>query len=259
MIIWVMGILLTALVSEASSTRNQIVYAEEYLTAHLVEANLKDVLLTVATEAELEFVINEAIAAQNVSVWFDKLPLERGIKKILRSFNHSMVFNSSGRLKKVIVIESGSKSTLETISGDHNCSLSIALNQQDSDPSLGPAGRFEEDLPESSAGTLGPEGDMHVPVAGVDFDPALGPSGRPEEALPESATGPEGPEDEMSVFPRGEEFDPSLGPTGQPEKDLRESITGSRGSPQESQGPAPSMAKQPSPSQIVSNFKNTNY
>ena len=201
MILWVMVILLTALVSEASSASNQIVYAEEYLTAHLVEANLKDVLLAVATEAELEFVINEVIAVKKVSVWFDKLPLEKGIKKILRLFNHSMIFNSSGRLKKVIILESGSKSTIEKISGGHNFSLSIASNQQDSDPSLGPAGRLEEDVPESFAEGPGQGGEMNIPVEGVDYDPAVGPTGRREEALPEGATGPEGPEDEMGGFP----------------------------------------------------------
>jgi hypothetical protein len=66
-----------------------------------------------------------------------------------------------------------------------------------------------------------------------------------EEMLPESATGPGGPGGEMGGFSEGEEFDPSLGPTGQPLEDLPESTTGPGGSLQESQGPAPSMAKEP--------------
>jgi hypothetical protein len=249
LLLGMIGILYLPSSLSASKATNEIFYAQKQLTAHLKEANLNEVLLAVAKVAKVEFTINKAIADRKVSVQFDKLPLEKGIRKILRPLNHSMIFNSSGRLKKIIILESGSKSIKETISEDHNSSLSIALNQQDFDPSLGPAGRLEEELIESSAGGgPGPEGEMHIPVAGIDYDPAIGPTGRLEEALPESVTGPGGPEDEMGVFSEGEEFDPSLGPTGQPEEDLHESTTDPGGSLQEGQGPASSMDNVPSSS-----------
>ncbi|HID28545.1 MAG TPA: hypothetical protein EYP19_00915, partial [Desulfobacterales bacterium] len=136
----------------ASKSTNEIFYAQERLSVHLKEANLKEVLLAVAKVAKVEFTIKQAIADKKVSVQFDRLPLEKGVKKILRPFNHSMVFDSSGRLKKIIILESVFKSTTETISEDHNVTLPIALNQQGFDPSLGPGGRLGEELPESPAG-----------------------------------------------------------------------------------------------------------
>ena len=246
LLLGMIGLLYVPSSLSASKATNEIFYAQNQLTAHLKEANLKEVLLAVAKAAKVEFKINKATAERKVSVQFDKLPLEKGIKKILRPFNHSMIYNSSGRLKKIIILESGSKSPIETISQDDNFTQSIALNQQDFDPSLGPGGRLEEEMPESSAGGPGPEGEMHMPVAGVDYDPAIGPTGQLEEMLPESATGPGGPEGEMGVFSEGEEFDPSIGPTGQPVEDLPESTSGPGGALQEGQGPAPSMAKEPS-------------
>ncbi len=105
-----MAALFTTSDSGATNTKNEISYAQEHLTAHVIEVSLEDVLTAVAKEANLEFVLNEAIAVKKVSVSFDKLPLEEGIKKIIRPFSYSMIFGPSGQLQKVIILESGSNS-----------------------------------------------------------------------------------------------------------------------------------------------------
>ena len=175
--------------SEASNARNEISYAQEHLTAHVVEVSLKEVLLVVAKEAKLEFALNEAIAAKKVSVWFDKLPLEKGIKRIIRPFSCSMIFDSSGRLKKVTILKSGSHSAKVTVSGKND------------DPSPSP----------------GPEDETAIPSEGEDYDPSLGPAGQTDEGPPPSAPGPE-TEGEMADLLEVEDYDPSLGPAGQPDE-----------------------------------------
>lgn len=251
LLLGMIGLLYVPSSLSASKATNEIFYAQKQLTAHLVEANLKEVLLAVAKVAKIEFAISKAIADRKVSVQFDKLPLEKGIKKILRPFNHSMIFSSSGQLKKIIILESGSESTIETISGDNNFRQSMAVNEQTFDPSLGPAGQLKEELPEDSAGGPGEDGERHIPVEGIDYDPAIGPTGRLEAALPESDTGsggPGGPGDDMAAASGDEKFDPSLGPTGQVEERLTESPAGPGGTLHEGPGPVPSMAHESSPS-----------
>ena len=190
-ILWVMGALLITFDSKTANARNEISYAQEHLTAHVVEVSLKEVLTAVAKEAKLEFVLNEAIAAKKISVSFDKLPLEEGIKKIVRPFSYSMIFGPSGQLQKVIILESGSNSAKVTFSGKIGA------------PSHGPAGGPDKGPPPSAPG-LGPEGQTAIPSEGEDYDPSLGPAGRPDEGPPPSAPGL-GPEGEMAIPSEGED------------------------------------------------------
>ncbi len=200
MILWVLGALLMTFESEASNARNEISYAQEHLTAHVVEMSLQEVLLVVANAAKLEFKFNEEIAAKKVSVSFDKLPLEKGIKRIIRPFSCSMIFDSSGRLKKVVILKSGSHSANVTISGGHHSAPSgPSFSQEDFDPALGPAGRLDEGLSPSAPGP-GTEGKMADLPEVEDYDPSLGPAGQPDEEPPPSAPGP-GKEGEMADPP----------------------------------------------------------
>ncbi len=197
-ILWVMGTLLVTFNSEASYARNDIFYAKEHLTAHLVDANLKEVLSSVAKEAKVEFSLNEAIATKKVSVRFDKLPLEEGIKRILRPFNYSMIFGPLGRLEKVIIFEHSSNSTSKPVSvGDHS-ELQKAISQEDSDFSLDPFGSATESdhgLP-SSAPVPWEKTEKPMMMEGVDEDQQLTPEGDAdmENASPE-------PPGEMPVPP----------------------------------------------------------
>ena len=178
-ILWVIGTLLVTFNSEASYTRNDIFYAKEHLTAHLVEANLKEVLSSVAKEAKVEFSLNEAIAIKKVSVRFDKLPLEEGIKRILRPFSYSMIFSHLGRLEKVIIFEHGSNSTSKPVSvGDHS-DLPKAIIQEDSDFSLGPSGSARESDQGLPSSTPAPWEITEKPMMleGVDEDQQPTPEG----------------------------------------------------------------------------------
>ena len=99
-----------------------------------------------------------------------------------------MIFDSSGRLKKVIILKSGSRSANVTISGgNHSAPSGPSFSQEDFDPTLGPAGRLDEGLSPSAPGP-GTEGEgADLPQ---DFDPSLGPAGRLDEGPPPSAPGP---------------------------------------------------------------------
>ena len=199
-----MAALFTTSDSGATNTKNKISYAQEHLTVHVVEVSLEEVLSAVAKEAKLEFVLNESIATKKVSVSFDKLSLEEGLKKIVRPFSYSMIFGHSGQLEKVIILESGSNSAKVTVSGKID------------DPSPGPAGRTDDELLTNAPG-LGPEGETAVPLEGEDYDSSLGPAGLTDEESPPNAPGP-GPEGETAVPLEGEDYDPSLGPAGKPDE-----------------------------------------
>lgn len=214
MILCVIGALFITSDSGATNTKNEIMFAQERLTAHIVGISLKEVLLAVAKEAKLDFALNEAIATEKISVWFDKLPLEKGIKRIVRPFSHSMIFDHSGRLIKVIILKSGSTSANVTISGGPHFMPTTGPAQEGFDPSLGPAGRLDEGVPPSAPGPI--EGGMSAQPE--NFDPSLGPAGQPpDEGLSPSGPGP-GTEGEMTT--QAEDFDPSLGPTGQRDEGL---------------------------------------
>ena len=171
-LLWVLGALFTTSYSGAANARNEISYAQDHLTARVVQVSLKEVLLVVAKAAKLEFEFNEEIAAKKVSVSFNKLPLEKGIKRIIRPFSCSMIFDSSGRLKKVIILKSGSHSAKVTVSGKND------------EPSPGP----------------GPEDETAIPSEGEDYDPSLGPAGQQDDGPPPSAPGPV-TEGEMADLP----------------------------------------------------------
>jgi hypothetical protein len=197
-ILWVMGTLLVTFNSEANYARNDIFYAKERLTAHLVGAKLKEVLSSVAKEAKVEFSLNEAIATKKVSVRFDKLPLEEGIKRILRPFSYSMIFSPLGRLEKVIIFEHGSNSTSKPVSvGDHS-ELAKTISQEDYDFSLSPPGSApESDEGLASKASVPWEETEEPPVMeGVDEDQQTSPEGdaEMEHASPE-------PPGEMPVQP----------------------------------------------------------
>lgn len=175
-ILWMMAALLMISDSGAANKENRISYAQGQLSANVVEMSLQDVLSVVAEEAELEFVFSESLAARKVSISFDKLSLEKAIKRIIRPLSCSMIFGSSGRLQKVIILESGSNS------------VPVTVSEKDDDPSLGPAGRPDEELRQNEPG-LGPEGETAIPSEGEDYDPSLGPAGRLGDGPPPSAPG----------------------------------------------------------------------
>lgn len=126
--------------SRALDTKKEIVYAENHLTAHVVEANLGEVLLAIAKGAKVEFIFNEAMATEKVSVSFEKLPLEEGIKRIVRPFSYSMVFGPSGQLKSVFIFEEGSTSAEGPVLAQNRSVGPRGPSPRSIDSAVGPAG-----------------------------------------------------------------------------------------------------------------------
>jgi hypothetical protein len=183
MILWVMGALFVPFNSDASNTRNEIFYAKEHLTAYLVEANLKEVLSSVAKQAKVNFSLNETIATKKISVLFDKLPIEEGIKRIIRPFSYSMIFSPLGRLEKVIIFENDPTSTSKTVSVTDHFKQSKTISEGDLNPALSlpgsPPESSYEGSPEEDEGLLpglpDPEISPGKEMEGVDQDQQLTP------------------------------------------------------------------------------------
>ena len=202
MTLWVMGVLLTALSTEAS-TRYEISYTQQQLGANVVDAFLGEVLLAVEKEAKVTFSLDEAVATKKVSVQFDKLSLEEGIKKIIHPFSYSMVFGASGQLEKVIILKSGLRSAEEPISEAQRIKRTQAVSQAGLDPSLGPGGRQgrqDEGLPPSTP----------VPEApGKEMERDHGdqyPAGKEETDMDEA---PKHPAGDMAAPPEAKKQNPS--------------------------------------------------
>ena len=193
------GALLMSFDLKASKAGNEIFYVKEHLTAHLAEANLKEVLSSVAKEAKVAFSLNEAIGAKKVSVRFDKLPLEEGIKRIIRPFNYSMIFGSLGRLEKVIIFERGSNTTSKAVFVADFSELPKAIYQEDYDPSIGPPGSD-------------PDSDEGLPSIGPDEGlPSIGPPGSdPESEKPQMEEGIE--EDQHPSLPEDSDMEEEAAP-----------------------------------------------
>ena len=150
--------------SLASEIKRGIDYAENHLSAHVFRGKLGEVLLAVTEKAKIKFLLNEAIAKEEVSISFERLPLQEGVKKILHQFSYAMIFDSSGQLKSVFVWKKGSTSSEGPVSARYRSAQSAPKGPKGASPpgpidsSEGPAG-LDESLPES-APIEGTQGDI---------------------------------------------------------------------------------------------------
>lgn len=78
------------------------------MTADLKEASLISVARDIERQSGISFKGDESLLEERVSVAFEDLPLEHGIKRILATLNYSLLFDSRGEISEVTIMSEGS-------------------------------------------------------------------------------------------------------------------------------------------------------
>jgi hypothetical protein len=77
------------------------------LSVDLREAPLISVAREIETQSGISFKGDESLLEERISLAFEDLPMEKGIKRILSTLNYSFLFDSQGEISEVIIMSAG--------------------------------------------------------------------------------------------------------------------------------------------------------
>ena len=147
------------------------------ISADLKDVNLKDVLDEIKSRKGIWCEGETELLKKNITLKFDDLSLAEGIKRLLRSYNHALIYNKKGELNGIVIIDgSGAESTEEIVvdrpmapepqKGDH-------IMPPIGDNTLPPLGEnITPPLPEKSVPTVSKK-DAILPPKGNQLPPAV--------------------------------------------------------------------------------------
>jgi hypothetical protein len=103
----------------------QITYSGSSLSLHAENVSLVSVLSQIQEKTGIQFQMQKDVSDINISVRFDSLSLEAGIKRILSQTNHVLLLTPDGDIQEVIVLgtmasRTGSGSAFSGFSNDQN-------------------------------------------------------------------------------------------------------------------------------------------
>ena len=87
----------------ANDRRNTLVFEGATFTAHLQEASLTNVFQKLYKETGIWFRVPESGLEEKVSVQFDNLSIEEGLRRVLHTMNYSFLFDQDNNLIGVFV------------------------------------------------------------------------------------------------------------------------------------------------------------
>lgn len=96
--------------AESSSRRLKVAAGDEMITVDLKNALLGDVLREIVGQSKIRFTVHESLLGEKVSVEFDPLPLQEGLRRILASLDYSLVVDKEGRVSEVVILGKGKTS-----------------------------------------------------------------------------------------------------------------------------------------------------
>lgn len=96
-------------VGAASEKKNKLVFHGGALSANLVEASLKNVFEKLREQTEIRFRIPDSELEDKVSVQFENLTVQEGLRRILKMMNYSLLFDRKNNLTAVFVFGKASK------------------------------------------------------------------------------------------------------------------------------------------------------
>ena len=80
------------------------------ISAVLVNTALRDIIRQVKAQDDIWFRVGEDLAGYNVSVRFTEIPLDEGLRRILKGLNHSLVYNADSKVAGVFILGNGGMS-----------------------------------------------------------------------------------------------------------------------------------------------------
>jgi len=105
----ILMILFYFIMDAAGQEKNKLVFQGETFSATLVEEPLKNVFEKIQKQTEIRFRIPESELDERVSVQFERLTVQEGLRRILRTMNYSLLFNQKNKLIGVFVFGKASR------------------------------------------------------------------------------------------------------------------------------------------------------
>jgi hypothetical protein len=93
----------------AGENRNKLVFEGDTVSAILVEEPLKNVFEKIQKQTGVRFIAADSELDEKVSVQFEKLTVQEGLKRILRTMNYSLLFDQKNKLTGVFVFGKASR------------------------------------------------------------------------------------------------------------------------------------------------------
>ncbi len=92
----------------AFGEKNHLQYTDETISADLKDVPVKNIFDELNKEKGIWCEGETQLLKKNISLKFDDLPLAEGIKRMLKSFNYALIYNKSGELNGVVIIDGSS-------------------------------------------------------------------------------------------------------------------------------------------------------
>jgi len=89
---------------DTSASTGKILVRKGTISVNVKDVPLGDVLRQIAEQCNLRIKGKKSVLQEKVSLWFEELPLEQGLNRILASFNYCLMFDSDSKLAGAIII-----------------------------------------------------------------------------------------------------------------------------------------------------------
>lgn len=110
LICFALAICLNSYVSaEPTSDKAGFQIKDGKISANLINASLRDIVDKITAQGVIWSEVNTDPSDYKVSAQFADIPLDEGLKRILKGMNHSLVYNADGRIARVFILGRGER------------------------------------------------------------------------------------------------------------------------------------------------------
>ena len=148
---------------QGTSHQGRFLIKNGTISANLKEIPLGEILDQIKEHGNIWFKGDEALLEEKVSVQFKDLPLEEGVKRILASINHVLVFDAKGGLEGLILFgkansgrdkTAGRDGTHKRVSSSTRLTSDTSISSSVSPKKPSPAKGLDRDTGEGSFDTI---------------------------------------------------------------------------------------------------------
>ena len=118
----------------AFGEKNHLQFTAETLSADLKDIPVKVVLDELKKEKGIWCEGEIQLLKKNISLKFDDLTLTEGIKRMLKSYNYALIYNKSGELNGVVIIDGSSSENAAAVPVDPPLSPTPQKNEMITPP-----------------------------------------------------------------------------------------------------------------------------
>ena len=105
---------------EKSPQKGRLLIKNGIISAHLEDFPLGEILNELKRRNNTWFKGPESLLEEKITVKFKDLPVEDGVKRILHSISHALVYNANGRLAGLILFRKSNKREGVALKGTHD-------------------------------------------------------------------------------------------------------------------------------------------